>query len=77
MNFNKDINQIIFDNLSLPDKYNFYCFCIENALVDELDYIERYFDSLHKYNKHQWAEIIIENENSALLNADANNLTCD
>ena len=64
MNLNKDINQIIFDNLSLPDKYSFYCYCIENALVDELDYIECYFDSLHNYKQDQWAELLIENENS-------------
>lgn len=62
MNLNKDINHIVFDNLSLPDKYNFYCYCIENGLVDELDYFQQYFNSLYNYNKDKWCEILINNE---------------
>lgn len=59
---NKDINQIIFNSLSLPDKYNFYKYCIKNKLQDELQYIEKYFESLHYISAHNWVDIIIRNE---------------
>jgi len=59
---NKDINQILFDTLSLQDKYNFYKYCIKDKLNDELIYIENYFESLHNISRHEWIEIIISNE---------------
>jgi len=63
MNFlNKDINQIIFDSLTIPEKYNFYKYCINNELNDELTYIENYFESLHNISRHEWIEIIINNK---------------
>lgn len=59
---NKDVNQIIFDCLQVPEKYNFYLYCKENNLTDELVYIERYFQLLYNITTTEWLNIIINNE---------------
>ena len=60
---NKDINQLIFDSLTLTDKYNFYLYCQQNNLTEELQYIEKYFESLHYEPTNTWINLLIDNEN--------------
>jgi len=58
---NKDVNQIIFDCLPIPEKYNFYLYCKENNL-EELQYVEKYFQSLYNISYDKWVSIIIDNQ---------------
>lgn len=59
---NKDVIQIIFNTLSVPEKYNFYLYCKENNLTEDLVYIERYFQSLYNISTDKWRSIIINNK---------------
>ena len=59
---NKDVKQIIFDCLAVPEKFNFYLYCKQNNLTEELVYVEKYFQSLYEISNGTWYNIIIDNE---------------
>lgn len=60
---NKDVKQIIFDCLAVPEKFNFYLYCKQNNLTEELVYVEKYFQSLYEISHSDWYYIISDNEN--------------
>jgi hypothetical protein len=41
-----DINQILFNTMFFSSKYNFYLYCKENNLTEEIKYINNYYKSL-------------------------------
>ena len=63
MDLNRDVQQIIFENLALPEKYNYYLHCRKTRQLEELRFIGKYFESLRSLSKQEWTEILIENEN--------------
>lgn len=69
MNLNRDVQQVIFETLELPEKYNYYVYCRENRLLEELSFIGKYFDSLHNLPRQEWTNLLIEfpNLNEELL----------
>ena len=60
MNLNKDIHQIIFEKLALPEKYNYFIYCQKNKLFDELMFIQKYFQQLHDIPKQEWTSYLID-----------------
>ena len=62
LTINKDVKQIVFNCLALPEKFNFYLYCKENNLNEELVYVEAYFQSLYSISKSDWCNIIMINE---------------
>ena len=57
---NRDVQQIIFESLELPEKYNYYLYCIKNKSLHELPFINKYFKSLHQLSRHEWTNLLID-----------------
>ena len=62
-NLNRDVNQILFDTLGLPEKYNYFLYCKINNLLDEFNFVEKYFNSLYELPKQEWTNLLIEYTN--------------
>lgn len=60
MTLNFNTNQIIFDFSTIEDKYNYYIYCKDNNMNEEIKFFDKYFDSLHKCKKIEWINIIIK-----------------
>jgi hypothetical protein len=63
MDLNRDVQQVLFEILPLPEKYNYYLYCRENRLLEELRFVCKYFNSLHDLSRQGWTELLIEHPN--------------
>lgn len=62
MLLNKDINQIIFNFLKIPEKFNFYKLCLKENL-EELNFTQKFINNLYDISANSWIDVIIDNEN--------------
>ena len=60
---NRDVQQVMFNFLTLNEKYNYYLICKENNMLTDFTFIERYFNDLKNLTTQEWTMFLIEEPN--------------